>query len=139
VLNDLGKERLSNLAKDLIGDRLQWDVAEEIGIAQSLLSSWVNKKNCTLSEQTLDKLAAYIGHPPHEVLRWLHGYSDYLGQPPRIDLKSMSIQELSLLSAAVAAELTSRLCQQPPQEQYRTIEVIEGKQVTGKKIAARRA
>lgn len=29
VLDEKGKEKLSNLAKDLIGDRFQWEVAEE--------------------------------------------------------------------------------------------------------------
>lgn len=131
MLNNLGKERLSSLAKDLIGSRRQWEVADDIGIAQSLLSAWVTKKNATLSEQTLDKLSEYIGQPPHKILEWLHGYSDYLGQPPKIDLKSMSVQELSLLSAAIAAELSARLCQSAPSEKYRTIEVIEPKR--GKK------
>lgn len=111
-MDDLAKQRLAELIKDLRGGLTQREFAKRLGVTYSAIQSWENAE-VTPNSNNLVKIADYTGLSLQELMSRLTGSKVGEGKTETnplyvtTQLKNMSIQDLTHLYRAVSDRLVA--------------------------------
>jgi transcriptional regulator with XRE-family HTH domain len=112
VMDDLAKQRLAELIKDLRGGLTQREFAKRLGVTYSAIQSWENAE-VTPNSNNLVKIADYTGLSLQELMSRLTGSKVGVGKAETnplyvvTQLKTMSVTDLAHLYRAVGDRLVA--------------------------------